>query len=88
MEDRAICFHCSDLSQNVSGPSLRLAVMLRHVVAERATQIRAKSTLTRGSGKSYTYVRKVLTLLALTMHTHHRSSRSGEVLEASALVCR
>ena len=49
---------------------LQSAVMLMHVVAERATQIRAKSTLTRGSGKSYTYVRKVLTLcLALTMHT-------------------
>jgi hypothetical protein len=70
MLDGAICFGTNDLSHNASGPSLRLAVLLRHVVAERATQIRAKSTLTRGSGKSYTYVRKVLTLcLALTMHT-------------------
>jgi hypothetical protein len=61
---------------------LQSAVMLMHVVAERATQIRAKSTLTRGSGKSYTYVRKVLTLArADHAHTtvHHGLACAGSV---------
>jgi hypothetical protein len=62
--------------------AVRMAVMLMHVVAERATQIRAKSTLTRGSGKSYTYVRKVLTLArADHAHTtvHHGLACAGSV---------
>jgi hypothetical protein len=66
----------------------------KHVVAERATQIRAKSTYavpaltmhTRHRSSRSGMLLDASGELALTMHTHHRSSRSGEVLDASALL--
>ena len=66
----------------------------KHVVAERATQIRVKSTYavpaltmhTRHRSSRSGMLLEASGELALTMHTHHRSSRSGVVLDASALL--